>query len=230
MNDVPENNVTEAKKLIATLRRLEKNRALARRCVSLLLLGVIAVNICLLWSAIMDFKNNRLPEFVSAMGTEMTYISPKFADDLTHMFNRLYPRYIAAFQKTFERDGPVIKEKADEEMRKLQDYAFKRLPNLEAGILDVRSASEHMVREEMSKFVTPEEAEQISEAYGKALQDKYNEILSTTLNEHVKVAEQIGDNLQEMIATEPDIKQPIEMQEALGILLELSGVELQKGL
>lgn len=230
MNDATGNNEVNSQELIAAYRQTGKNRALARRCITLLILGVILVHIGLLWAIIRDFRYNRMPEFVAAMSTEMANISPKFIDDVRDMVNRLYPHYVSVFQKMFERDWPKIKEITLEEMRLLDAHAQKSFPEIEKGIVEVVLTSEETLQEELNKFVSPAEVEETAVAYGKALQKKYDTFLSITFREHVNVSKEIGGNLEKIIAMEPDITQPVDMQEALGILLELVGTELQKGL
>jgi len=214
--------------LVTRCRQSEHDRALARRCITLLILGVIAVGICLAWTAITDFRDRRLPEFTAAMGVELASISPDFISDVRDMVDRLYPYYSLAFQRMFERDWDKMRDAALGEMKQLDAHAQKRWPEMENGILDFILTTEEVLREELGKFVTPADLEKITAAYGAALQAEYSEIFSSTLQSHVKVTEHIGSNLQEMIHTEPDITKPIETQEVLGILLELAGTELQK--
>lgn len=229
MNNETDNKSTTSQELMETYHQTEKNHARARRCITLLILGVIAVHICLLWTAYKDFSHNRVPEFTAALGEEVANLSPQIVSDVRDMVNRLYPHYTSVFQQMFERDWPKMKDTAFEEMEKLDAYAQEKWPEIEKGIVDVVLTSEETLMEELSAFVTPAEAEAIAVDYIVALEDIYKDILSSTLQEHVNVAKEIGRNVEDMMATEPDIEQPVNMQEALGILLELAGSELQKG-
>ena len=216
--------------LVATCRESEKARAFARRCVTLIILGVIIVHAGILFATVKDFQSNRVPEFWGAVSVEAANMSPQLVLDVRDMANRLYPHYVLVFQKMFERDLPTIQAKAEEEFGLLDAYGKERWPDIEQGIVDLMLTSEEVVRKELEKYVTPEEARDIAAQYAAAAGTKFEDILSNALSGHSEVAREIGENLEKMIETEPDIEQPVDMAEALGILLELAGTEMQKGL
>ncbi|MBN1675858.1 MAG: hypothetical protein JXR37_32745 [Kiritimatiellae bacterium] len=230
MTDAAQTTAPDPEELKALWYKTQRKRHFARRCITLLLLGVVAVHVGLLWATVKDFRHNRIPDFAAAMSAEAANISPRFVADLQSMLNRLNPHYMRTFENMFVRDWPKMKETALREMRQLDVYARQRWPQIEAGINDLVVTSEEVAREELAKFATPEDVKTISVAYGKALHEKYEVILTSTLKDHAAVAEDIGENLEKMIETEPDIQPPVEMQEAVGILLELAGLELQQGL
>jgi hypothetical protein len=216
--------------LIEAHRSAERSRATARRSISLLIVGVIVIHLGLLWSALTDFRSRDFPEFLGAVGGELANISPRLVSDVQDMVNRLYPHYVHVFSQMFERDYPRMADTAHAELSKLDAYAQEKWPLIEGGIVDLTLTSEDVVREEMSNILSDDEVQRISAAYGAAIHNRFNEVLTTTLKEHVDLSREIGLNLDRMVATEPDLAQPVSMQEALGILLELAGSELQQGL
>lgn len=216
--------------LMAAWRDSDRSRAFAHRCVTLIIIGVVAVHIGFMWVAVHDFYRLKTPEFAAEVSVQMAEISPMFVDELRGMVNRLYPRYVSVFEQMFERDYVVLRDTAKAEMRLLDEYAQKRWPDIENGIHDIVITAEEVALEEMGRFVTAPEAEEISAAYGAALQKKYDDVLTVRLRQHVALCEEIGANLEKLSATEPDIQPPIKLRSALGMMLELMGIELQLGL
>ena len=215
--------------LIETYQSGTRKRRRARRCITWLILGVVAAFGLGLRSIILDFTGRRAPDFRAALGDEAGRLAPRLGADLGAMSQRLYPVYAASFQSAFTRQGPEMQRLGLEEMRKLDAHAQACWPRIEAGLSDVVSNAESTAQTEMARFVTPQEAEGISVAYGAALQERLDTLMSTTLKQHVAVASEIGTNLSLLVATEPDIRSPVNMQNTLGMLLELTGVEMQGG-
>ena len=220
----------DAQELIAAWRRAEKSRAVARRSVTLVVLGVIAVYGCLIWTVIQDFRTRRLPEFTAALSMEAGNLAPGLVADSRAIVNRVYPVYVQAFQNMFERDMDKMKDLVSSEMSTLNAYAQSKWPDIERETMNVVIASEEVVLEELGRFMTPAEAKRTTEAYSAALGTKYEALLSTTLKEHANIASEIGENLDRIAATEPDIQKPVSMNCAVGMLLERAGTGLQTSL
>lgn len=220
---------TNERALIDACQKSERSRNRARRSITVLILAVVAVFGVVLGALIARFRNQHAAEFRTALGTEVGQLAPRLGSDLAAMADRLYPVYVASFERMLAKEGPEIQRLGMEEMKKLDAQAQASWPKIEAGLADVVSNAESTAQVEMSRFVAPKEAEAMSVAYGEALQKSLDSLLATTLKEHVAVAEEIGTNLTKLAATEPDIRQPVNMQATAGILLELTGIELQGG-
>jgi len=216
--------------IIATYRAAERAQARARRSVTLIVIGVIAIHAGILVSTAVEFSNHRLPEFAAALSTEAANLTPRLVGDMRGLVNRLYPHYQEVFQQMFERDWATIEAKAQEEMRQLDQYAQQEWPKIEAGIVDVALTSEEVLQEELSRYISQEDARRIGVAYGVALEGKYNELLTSTFRDHVNVSREIGENLQRLMEAEPTLDESVSIHEATGLMLELMGVEMQKGL
>jgi hypothetical protein len=218
-----------AQELIAAYQLSEKRRAQARRSVTLVILGVIAIYVSLLWGTIRDFKVNHMSEFTAALGVEAVGLAPQVTADMRAMVNRLYPHYVSTFQMMFERDWPKIQAQGLKEMNALDEHARSRWPQIETEINNLVLTSEDVARDELGKFVSEADVQTIAIAYGEAIKGKVDVVLTTTLKDHVNVSKQIGENLEKMCATEPDIVKPIDMKTTLGMMLEVAGIEIQKG-
>ncbi|MBN1673331.1 MAG: hypothetical protein JXR37_19960 [Kiritimatiellae bacterium] len=207
---------------------LEKLQA-SRWAVRGLILGVVALFVVLFVCVISDFRRRKLPAFAAQLGNRMSLLSGKFSDDMSRMLQRVQPRYVAAFTRMFEEKGPEVKAQIEREMRKLDAFATQRRPQMREAVLALANAQAQVIRAEIEGIVGPAEAAQLEQACAAALTDRYEELVASTLSKHTEVAESIGASLDQMLETEPDIRKPVEPTRALGILLELAGLELQQG-
>lgn len=221
----------QVQELIAAYHAAEKGRGRARRVVSLLVLGVILAYVAVIIATINDFRTRRMPEFAAALGNEAASLMPGLTRDLQGMMNRLYPHYVNTFQQMFERDWPEIEKAGRAELATLDQYAQSKWPKLEQGVNDLLTTTEEVTREELNQFLTPEETEQILNAYGEALDKQVKHLMERRMKDHASAAESIGKTLADMACTEPDLaNRQIPLHEASGMLMELAGIEMQKGL
>lgn len=214
--------------LIKRFHESEHKKAVARRAVTLLILGVIVLYVGVIWSVVMNFRYNRLPEFTTALSAEASSMAPGLVQDVRDMANRLYPHYLSVFQQIFERDWDKIQQEITKQLGLLDTYAQSKWPEVEKGILELVDSTEEVAKEEMAKFVSPGEAEEIALSYDRQIKAKCNDLLGARLKEHVKAAESIGVSLDKMMAAEPDVAPPVDLAKTLGMMLELSGIELQR--
>ncbi len=63
---------------VALLQAAERKRSAAVRTMTLVIVGIVAVSMCLMWSAIIGFRN-RLPEFSVALSREAALLAPGVA-------------------------------------------------------------------------------------------------------------------------------------------------------
>jgi len=227
MDQDPKSASGDVEERTALCRRIEEQRTVVRRSISLLIVGVIAIGVCAIWATVTDFRYHRLTEFTAALNAEAARISPSLVRDARGMVNRLYPHYVTCFAEMFERDWDKMRTEAHTQIEMLDAYAQSKWPEIEKALLDVVLTSQDVLQEELHKVLPAAEARQIKLAYGEALEAKRDEIMSGRYRPHIEVAREIGVKLEQIVATEPDIQPPVDMKETLGILLELAGVELQ---
>ena len=156
-------------------------------------------------------------------------MAPKVADEMQAMMNRLYPRYVEAFQTMFERDMDKMQAECIAQMELIEAHARERWPDVEKGLGSFVFSVEETCKAELGQYVTAGDVETVRVSCGKALHERYEQLLAQRLRDHVAVAREIGENLDRMLAAEPDISRPIAITDALGVTLELAGLELQQG-
>ncbi len=216
--------------LMAAYKRSEKQRAVTRRIVTLLLLAVIGTFIWQMWRTIRDFTDNRLPDFAAALGQEAVFLAPGATDKLRETANRIYPVYVAAFQRMIERDTPKLRAQATVEMGKLDAYAQQRWPALQENILDTLSSTTNIIADKLNTMIPAQDVDRVILAYGEAIHGQYGKTIVDPFQEHVELVEDIGRLLHELPSKEPDIAPPVKLQPALGMMLNLIGSELQKNI
>jgi len=213
--------------LIERLRRAEGKRAEARRSTALLIIGIVAIFVSLLYTTIIAFPN-RLPEFAAALNREFATIAPEAGEQVRNMMNRLYPHYTDAFTRVFERDMDKLQAEAMDHMAQLDSHAQERWPLVEQSIIELVVSTENCLRDELAAFLPQEEADRLCMAYSEALMTESDTFFKRRFEEHAKIAEDIGITLAEIAQTEPDIQRPQDMKDTLGAMLELAGLEMQK--
>ncbi len=227
-------NLNSPEQLIAAYRETIRQRTVARTCVSLAVLGVVVIYVFMIWNTVMQFKNERLPDFARALGVQFASLTPKMTAQVGGMVERLYPEIQAAVHQKASQNWPAIEGELHNQMLLLAKFAESRWPLIQQGIVQLIQLQRAAVHKELKDILDEDDAESISEAYGAALQKKYEDIVAMTLGSYgdvlVKNAKEIGNVLNAMADKESKVRNPKEMQEILGILLELAGVHLQQNL
>lgn len=226
---MPQDSQSDHSELIHAYHLSLKSRAVARRCTSLLVLGVVFVFIGLLWAEFNDFRYRQMPAFCTALSNEAANMTPGLSKDLMQVVNRVYPYYQNVFEQMFQRDLPTFESELHEQLDQLDAFAQGEWPQIEAGVNDLIITTEEVSTEALTKILSPEDARAVSDSYAEAIGAKLTDYFDTRLQKHVAVARNIGSQLDQISTMEPDMKRPIELNEALGLLLELSGIELQRG-
>jgi hypothetical protein len=228
MSQEAQEHPADVQKLIEDFQRSEGHYRFARWTVTFLVIATVVAHIYGLWGVIRDFRDNRTGEFAEALCAEAVIMAPAITEDASVMAERLYPHYAEAFQTTFERDWPKIQAQAHQEMELLDAHAQSQWPAITNGLMQIFLSSEDILAEELGTIMPPDDANRILDAYGEALLAEYETLIEEDLREHSELADEIGVLLEQLVATEPDIQHPVDMQSTIGMMLELVGTELQK--
>lgn len=220
----------ETAALIAAYRNTARRLARVKRLTSLAIVLLVLAFAVLLYRKITHFRDHEVTRFSAALAQNISGMAPQVSEDLSAMVNRVSPHCITAVQNTIARRGPAVRRRLETEMQLLDAYAQERWPAIEKALLDLALAQERVIQEEFAAVIGATEAESIGHAYAYVLMDKYEDLLAGAFKEHAEAASSVGDSLSRMMELEHDIGKPIDMNYALGVLLELAGLELQKGM
>ena len=202
----------------------------ARWCIGVLLVATLLFHVYVVYASVASFRDNDMVEFSDAFSEQLMLLAPKFEPQVTDMAHRLYEHYVNVVSDRMERDGPRVKDAIHVELVQLDAHAQDRWPQIEEGILDLFTESEAIIRDELAGELTDEEIEAVVDLYAQATVDYFDDYLQRRFAEHVLLADNIGNHLNAIMEREPNITSPVNIEEALGIMLELAGEELQMGM
>ncbi len=226
-------NIASPEQMIAEYKEVARKRSFAKMCVSVAVVGVIVIYVLTIWQSVKELKDNRLPELSAAIGTEFAAMAPKMMTSVEGMFTRLCPLYGAAFQKSATVTWPKLHTSLDKEYNALENSALEQWPAIKDGVMSLAQVQEAVVMTELKGTLNAADAERISEVYGKALRQKYEELVSSGMGKNtdsiIYNSQQIGTIVKDMAKNDQEFSgKPMDMTRVVGILLEMVGVQIQQ--
>lgn len=215
--------------LIEEFRNSSQKLKSTSRFITLGIVGIILVFLILIFSTFRTFANQGVPQLVSSLQLQAAPLAQKYSPKITSAIQDAIPAFANAFHKTLEKDLPNIERQMSEEASRLENYLENKWPLYEQEIQKMILEQEETIVKEFSDVLTEEAAENLAFAYGDALNNRYQKLMHDDLKEHIDVADSIAQNLQK-IAEQENVEKPINLQEALGLFLELAGIEIQSGI
>lgn len=223
----------DLEQLIVDYETAKKGANRAGRCIAGILLLVLTVNALFLIFATRSFMYYQLPEFWVSFGRGMEPVTVRHMPRIQSMFNRLYPVYTKAFHDMAVSKLPKMKSAMLAELEGLEAYGRKREPEIRKELDKIAAAREADFVENLEKLVgrkvTLAEQRRIATLYKNALAERASETWPRVLLRHQEVIPEIERSLERLIRTEPELDRDIQPREAIGILLEFLGVEIQAG-
>lgn len=215
--------------IIQEFRESSKKLKSISRYLTLGIVGVILLFLVLILGSFKNFANQGVPQLVVSLQGHAGPLAQKYGPKLSQAMSTALPAFASSFHKTLEKDMPKIEEQMSSEAEKLEKYLENKWPDYEKEIHRMIVEQEDVIRREFSGVLSEDKAENLALAYGQAVTLKYHQFLHKDMNKHVDAADQIAQNLQK-IGDEEKSSEPLNMQEALGLFLELAGLELQSGI
>lgn len=227
MND---QNITE-ETLISDYRAGVRKKVTARRSIFFALLAVILLNMYFFWNSANSFASNEMDNVAAELHKKLQPIAGETAEKLPKILKRLYPVYGQAFEEVFNERANDISDSLVKEYEALEEYSHNKWPKIEKAILNAIETQEEVVYAELGKILGPNAYPQaivrISENYRLAMEAKLGDLIDKTLKNHINVAEQIKKNADKLVNNPKANFEKLEMQEGVGIILELIGSEMQ---
>ncbi len=226
-------NIISPEQLIAEYKEVARKRSFAKMCVSVAVVGVVVLYVLTIWQSVKELKDNRLPELSAAIGMEFAAMAPKMMTGVQGMFTRLFPLYGAAFQKTATETWPLLNSSLEKEYNALENSALEQWPAIKEGVITLAQVQEAVVMTELKGSLDAADAQRISEAYGRALKLKYEELISSGMGKNtdgiISDAKQIGIIVNDMAKQDKELTgKTMEMNKIVGVLLEMVGVHIQQ--
>lgn len=215
--------------LIREFRESSQKLKSISRYLTLGIVGVILIFLVLILSSFRNFAKHGVPQLVGALEGHASPLVQKYAPSISSAINNALPAFANSFHKTLEGDLPKIEEQMSAEAERLEKYLEGKWPEYEQQIQKLILEQEDVLRKEFSGTLSEDKVEDLALAYGHALSQKYHKILHKDMNQHVDTADKIAQNLQK-IGDQEKTEDPVNLQEALGLFLELAGLEMQSGI
>ena len=200
----------------------------ARKTITVSLVSVILLSIVCLYSSTSHFVSSRMPEVAVELQKSVAPVAAKNISELHNVVDYLYPIYTKEFQTMLETSFPEMKQTLFNELKLLEGYAQGRVKEIEESVSVMAFNQQVLIHEKLVELVGEDEADRVSELYKSAVRERLQTFLLDHLVEHQDVVDSIRKNLDKLARTEPDILPPIELQEAIGMFLELAGIQLQE--
>ena len=207
-----------------------KKLRIARKTITVSLVAVILLALMSIWSAANGFMDEGLPEFANELHRGIHPVAVSHLDDVQDAIGEVFPVYSKEFQEMFSKNLPLMEAALDSELTKLEAYAQKRWPDFQNSIERLAFDQERLVVESLEKIVGEDRAAHVNKMYEDEIRRRVEDFFLNNLVEHQDVIDDIRANLDKLARTEPDIIPPVELHEAIGVLLELAGVKLQQGI
>lgn len=201
-----------------------------RWLITLGLVLIVVLNLAILRLRFLDFLTNESQDFAVQLGHELANVDPALSGQAAGMFSRLVPVYGDALVAAYDRHRPAVIANTHTELARLDQYAQQRWPLIEQQLAEMLVAQEAVIHTRLKDVVTEEEAETISQLYGKAIMDRVTALMDQELKPHRESAENIGANLALLLESEPAPDHPVESREIVGLTLELAGIGMQQPL
>lgn len=227
-------NTTNNSELIKSFEEAAQKRAVARRTISVLLLGAIFTFLLSLWNSGTTFVYEGIPQLSRHMEKQAAPIAEKYATKAGKMLNDLAPLYVTEIGGMLERELPYFERELRAQFAHLDSYAEKRWPDFEKALDQLVSEQQQVMFEVLSKSVGDRvqvtDLEEVADLYAVALENRLTNLVNTSMKEHIAVANEIGQNVYDIVDADYEVQTHIDPQEAVGLLFEMIGLQMQESL
>lgn len=200
----------------------------ARLCLSLAVLTAIVTFAYAGWRAVKSFADVGAAKVSELVLHDVSRDSPRYGKELKASAELLLPIYEKTFREQFQKDAPLLRKSFERELKLLEAHATNQWPEFERELKLTVEAQNTAVVSAFERVVGREQAKTIANNYAEAISVMLHDLGENELRRHVAAGQSIGHNLQLVLESEPDLPKPIDAHEAVGLVLELAGLELQK--
>lgn len=220
--------------LIAGYENAKAELKKAKRIIGSIIFVIVITNVLVMVTSTRNFAKNRTGEFALALTQNMKPVATNHLPQVQGIAKNLAPIYYKELNKMLRKEIPAIETRVRADLDELESFAISSWPSFQDEITMMFVHQENNILGRLEKLlgkrIEEGEAQRISNAYKVALTQRIEKSWQNLLTEHQKLVGDIGSNLEALTSTEPDLNRNVEIEEALGIMLELAGIELQSGI
>lgn len=218
--------------LIERLNNSRKRLGRARATVSFAIVVAATVNVLMIVFATRSFVLEQTPEVAAEVAKRIMPVAAKHTPTIRAMIDRLTPVYAKAFNEAMQSERPRMEAEFRKTYLAIEAHAGRRQPEVQKHIDALVLARQQDLigglEKVLGRKVSKEELDRVANMYIKAFEKKTDELWLASFIEHRNIIEELESNLARLARTEPDLNRQVDIQEAVGIMLEMTGIEMQQ--
>jgi hypothetical protein len=219
-------------KRINELNNLRKKRNKVRLYMGLLVIVSSLLPVTYIILQVRSFvTGEKANMFVASTLEKIPWVIENHKKTATDSIDRVAGRFIDEFQRVADRDFPVLEPAFHEELGKVVDHAGRRW-SVVSNSIDVMALNhQRAIVEKLNNIIQVEMDEEkvsaLAERYKRKMLDRIDQRWKAMYQMVEPSMRRIEHNLVSMVEKEPDLINGVGSNQALGVLLEYVGLELQ---
>lgn len=230
-SDKHEGKTSREEELIAEYEQAKKQARKASLTVTVLLVLIAGANVLYIVLSGSSFFETRSNEIATRFLSYFAHVVDRHLPQARASFERSWPVVTDAFVREAELEAPQLRKKLASEVVELEEFLDSRRASVEKDLAAMAERGGSRVaakfEETLGRELTKEEAAQITEAFRRVFLKSFIERGRSYYDRHAEVLNEIEENIQLLVASEPDLDRDVDVREAVGIFLEFAGVQLQ---
>ena len=220
--------MSENNKLIEEFKNSVAQKNRARIAIGGLILTTVVLFSFVAWKSLNGFLDSGVPEISNLLISRLTKNSDNYLQQVNSSASKVAPVYSREMQSALEKEWPNIEKAGEAELVALNKYTQNKWPEIQSNLSKIADDQNKVIKEELSKVLGQEQSEQIVESYTLAALDNFNNVIKSSFAQHTATGHSVGENLSKIVEREPDVNSDVDMNEAVGLSLEVLGSELQE--
>lgn len=181
-----------------------------------------------MWRSFSGFIDRGLVPTTNVLAEYLQKSSGRYLDQMNAATKRVVPKLAAAMSNEFTMMLPALERRAAEERGHVIRALHAQMPAIERELNKLAIEHSKIVEQEFGMKVGPERARRIADAYKTALPAQTAELGEKLFGRHARQLNHLRASARQLASKESDLVSPADPVEALGLSLELAGLQLQE--
>lgn len=191
-------------------------------------LGLCVFFVIGMWNAFSGFLDRGIGPTTNVLARYLERSSGRYLTQVNETARRVVPKLTAALSQEIDQRLPHLEQQAEAEKIRLAHLFHKQWPKMENEFAILVDEQTKIVEQEFGVKVTPERAKAIAAAYRTALPNKAVAMGERLFGKHADALAKLRVTASKLSKKEADLINPSDPVEALGLSLELAGLEVQE--
>lgn len=217
---------------IKELNDLRKKRGRVRMYMGLLVIVSSLLPVSYIILQVRNFVTGEKSKvFVASTIERIPSVVENHKKNVTDSIDRVAGRFIGEFQRVADRDFPVFEPALHQELEEVVDHAGRRWEivskNIDVMALNHQRAIIEKLNDVIHVKMDDEQVSALADRYKRKMLDRLEQRWKSMYQMIEPSMKRIEHNLVSMAQKEPDLMHGVASNQALGVLLEYVGLELQ---